>query len=57
MNIQLDLFDMTVEEKGKREMQEKIEEMATGKHTRGMKGKELWEAHVRKMSELFGEEE
>jgi len=57
MNIQLDLFDMTKEEKSKREVQEKIEEMATGKHTRGKRGKDLWEAHVKKMAELFGEEE
>jgi|GEM_PF-5413228 hypothetical protein len=56
MNIQMDIFDMTPNDKSKREMQDKIEELATGKHLRGMRGKEMWEAHVKKMAELFGEE-
>jgi hypothetical protein len=56
MTIQYDMFDMTPEEKAKRQAQDNIDELATGKHLRGMRGKELWDAHVKKMAELFGEE-
>lgn len=56
MNIQLDMFDVTEEEKERRIVQEKIEILATGKHLRGLSGKERWEAHVKKMGELFGDE-
>ncbi len=58
MNIQYDLFDEKNEVgMKKRECQEKIEMLATGKHLRGKNGKALWEAHVEKMRVLFGEEE
>lgn len=56
MTIQMDMFDMTPDEKSKREVMDKLEELATGKHHRGKQGKELWDAHVKKISELFGEE-
>lgn len=56
MNIQLDMFDMTTEEKNRRIAQDKIEVLATGKHLRGLTGKQRWDAHVSKMKELFGEE-
>lgn len=58
MNVQYDLFDERNEiGMKKRECQEKIEILATGKHLRGLDSKAKWEAHVRKMRELFGEEE
>ena len=57
MNIQYDLFDERNEiGMKKRECQEKIERLATGKHLRGLRGNQLWEAHVDKMKELFGDD-
>ncbi len=57
MNIQYDLFD-DVSEMGrmKREAMEKLEALATGKYTRGLSGKKMWEVHDKKMNEFFGDE-
>ncbi len=57
MNIQYDLFDMTEDEKRKRAIQDKINELAVGRHTRGLKGKDVSEAHEKKCKELFGDGE
>jgi hypothetical protein len=55
MNIQYDLFDMTEEDRRKRAIQEKLSELAIGKHTRSLKGKAITEAHEKKCEELFGD--
>lgn len=56
VNIQLDLFDDDLS-RDQRELKEKMEILATGNWSRGLKGKMLSEAYNKKASELFGDED
>jgi hypothetical protein len=56
MQVQLDLFDDEFNRK-QREFKDKMEILAIGKWSRGLKGKKLTEAYDKKVSELLGDED
>jgi hypothetical protein len=56
MNVQRDLFDDDFG-RDQRELKDKMEILATGKWSRGLKGKKLTEAYDKKVSELLGDED
>lgn len=55
MKVQLDLFDDDFDSE-ERELRDKMQVLATGKWSRGLKGKKLTEAYDKKVKELFGDE-